>query len=61
MTHLLYNFIFWVFYAGVMVCGAKEVIVHQTFSKPHVAETVTETQDIRLKDIDVLNPNFIFK
>jgi hypothetical protein len=61
MTHLVYNLLFWVFYSGIIVCTAGDVITKQTFSKPHVEETVTQTQVVRLKDIDVINPVFIFK
>ena len=61
MIQLVFRFLFWMFYAGVTLCGAEEITLQQTFSKAHIEEGVTDQDLARLKDIDVSNPLFITK
>lgn len=60
MKQLFFYALFWAFSASLNATDKVEAIVQQTFSKPH-AIRITEAKPVRLKDIDMANPLFIFR
>jgi hypothetical protein len=61
MTQLILHFLFFLFFTGLSICNTEEVMVHQTFSEPHIETGVTDRDVTRLKEIDITNPIFVFK
>ena len=65
MKQLFYYALFWMLTGGLYLRSSAETsTITQTFSKPHIENSgagVTETKSVRLKEIDAMNPLFIFK
>ena len=65
MKQLFYYALFWMISGGLSMHGnAETTSTAQTFSKPQLENSgnaVTENSSVRLKEIDALNPLFIFK
>lgn len=59
MRQLILYSLFGLFTITLNASDNVRVVVQQTFSKAHVR--VTEKKVVRLKDIDVANPLFIFR
>ena len=60
MIQVIFQVLFFFFSGGLFVSGYPEVLVEQTFSKPHTVD-VTETAPARLTDFDAANPLFVLK
>jgi hypothetical protein len=60
MKHVIFYALFWMFSTGFNASDNTTSCLLQTFSKVHVS-SVTESASVRLKEIDVANPLFIFK
>lgn len=61
MKLFFFQALFWIFTGGLYLRDNREAAAVQSFSKPHIQAAVTEEATVRLKDIDVTNPLFIFK
>jgi len=60
MKQVIFYALYWVFSTGLNANDTVTSGLLKTFSKPHV-NPVTESASVRLKEIDVANPLFIFK
>lgn len=61
MKQLFFYALFGLFSASGKATDNAEVSLLQTFSKPHTKNAVTQSTPVRLKEIDVANPLFIFR
>lgn len=62
MKQLFYYALFWMLSGSVYVRGnAEAALTTKTFFKPHIESGVTKDGSVRLKEIDIVNPLFIFK
>jgi hypothetical protein len=60
MKHVIFYALFWMFSTSFNANNKTTSCLLQTFSKVHISP-VTESASVRLKEIDVANPLFIFK